>query len=370
VPARYVIRVFNTVDDIGKDSIDAISSDYFFTYGWFKSLEQQKDFRVSPFYVVAYKNGVLVAFVPCFIDLFDHYFSYGPYIVPFMRKLLNIGSRLGLCQKYVLLCYSPFCFRSKVLLDENSRDPLLLSLIYKKISEISRNERILFSSFLFVSEFDVLLTKTLKTFGYLRNPCPNTLYFDVQWSRFEDYLASQKNKRRKNIKREIKKFRESGLTVDGKSNLEELSERFSVLYANLFRKYNGDGLPYFRSSFFKNLVKFAGDRIKVFTAEKGGEIVAFSLFLRQKDTIDGFMFGFDYNSRTNTDFAYFNLTYYEPIRWAIQQKGIRKIFYRLGAENVKLRVGCKIEKIFSFTKCNNLLIASLARTYFKVKHKA
>jgi len=37
---------------------------------------------------------------------------------------------------------------------------------------------------------------------------------------------------------------------------------------------------------------------------------------------------------------------------------------------VKLRVGCKIEKNFSFTKCNNLLIASLARAYFKVKHKA
>jgi len=358
----YKLRVFNTVDDIGKDSIDAISSDGFFTYGWFKTLEEQKDFRISPFYIAAYNQDKLVAFAPCFFDLLDHYFSYGPHVFPFMNRFLNIGNRLGLWKKHVLLCYSPFCFRSKILIDETFRNPIIFALIYQKINEICRKERILFSSFLFVSEFDVLLAKTLQKFGYIRFPWLNTLYLDVHWSSFEDFLASLKHKIRKDIRREIRKFNQSGLTLERNSNIEELSERLSVLYTNLFRKYNRDKPSPYGPSFFRDLSRFAGDKIKLFTAKKGSEIIAFSLTLRQKNTLDGYMFGSDYNSRTKTDFAYFNLVYYEAIKWAIQE-GIRKIYYRLAAENVKMRIGCKPEKNSTFIKCHNALIAPLVQAY-------
>ena len=35
-------RVFKTVDEIGKDAIDSLVDDGFFTYGWFKTLETSK----------------------------------------------------------------------------------------------------------------------------------------------------------------------------------------------------------------------------------------------------------------------------------------------------------------------------------------
>lgn len=127
--AKYEVRVFNTIDGIGKEPIDVISNDPFFTYGWFKTLEEQKDFKIAPFYIAVYKQNNLVAFAPCFIDLFNHYFSYGPYVVPFMRSLLKIGNTLRLWKKQVLLCYSPFCFRSKIQVGENFRNPLVFALI-------------------------------------------------------------------------------------------------------------------------------------------------------------------------------------------------------------------------------------------------
>jgi predicted N-acyltransferase len=363
----YELRVFNAVDEISKDQIDAISNDPFFTYGWFKTLEEQKDFRISPFYIAAYNQSKLVAFAPCFVDSLNHYFSYGRQVIPLMKNILSIGNRLGLWNKHVLLCYSPFCFRSKILTDETFRNPIIFASIYKKINEICRKERILFSSFLFVSEFDDLITRSLENFGYIRFPWINTLYLDVPWSSFEAFLASFKCKTRKDIRREIRKFNQSGLTMEPNSNMEELSERLSVLYANMFRKYNRDKPSPYGASFFRSLSRFAEDKIKLFTAKKGGETVAFSLDLRHKDTIDGFMFGSDYNSRTKSDFAYFNLVYYEPIKWAIQE-GINKIFYRPASEYVKLRIGCKPEKNSSFVKCHNTLIAPLVRAYVNRKY--
>jgi predicted N-acyltransferase len=365
--SKYDVRVFNSVDDIGKDSIDEISSDAFFTYGWFKTLEKQKDFKTSPFYVAVYKEDKLVAFTPCFLDLFDHYSSYAPPVVPFMKKFLNISNRLGLWKKHVLLCYSPFCFRSKIITAKNFRNPIIFKLIYKKINEICRKEQILFSSFLFVSESDNLLAKTLQDFGYFRFSQVNTLHLDVRWPSFEVFLKSFKSKLRKDIRRQIRKFDENGLIVELNPKIEELSERLSMLRANVSRKYNDDKQHLFGTSFFTNLTRFAGDKIKLFAAKKGNEIVAFGLSLRHKDTLDGYMFGTDYKSRTNTDFAYFNVVYYEPIKWAIQN-GIKKIFYRLGAEDVKLRLGCKPENNLSFVKCHNALITPLVNAYINKKY--
>ena len=359
----YDLRVFRSIDAIDKDQIDSISNDSFFTYGWFKTLEEQKDFEISPFYVAAYKQDNLVAFVPCFIDLFDHFFYYGPYVIfPFMKRLLKIGNKLGLWQKHVLLCYSPFCFRSKVLVAEDSRDPLLFGLIIKKINEICRKERILFSSFLFVSQFDNLLAAALQKSRYSKFFRLNTLYLDVPWSSFEVYLVGCKYETRKDIRREIKKFSQSGLIVENNSNIEDLSERLSLLHANLSQKYNSHMTPRYGPSFFESLNKFAGDKIRLFTAKKGSTIVAYCLALKQKQTLDCYLFGSDYSFRTNTDFAYFNLAYYEPIKWSIQE-GIKRIFFRFAAENVKLRIGCKKEKIYSNVKCHNRSIGLLFSAY-------
>lgn len=363
----YELRVFNAIDEISEDQIDSISNDFFFTYSWFKTLEEQKDFKISPFYIAAYNQGKLVAFAPCFVDFLNHYFSYSRQVVPFMKKFLKVGSRLGLWKKHVLLCYSPFCFRSKILINETFKNATIFASICQKINEICRKEQIQFSSFLFVSDFDVLLAKTLQNFDYIRFPWMDTLYLDVHWPSFEAFLASFKCKIRKDIKRQIRKFNQSGLIIEKNPNIEELSERLSVLYANVFRKYNGNNPPPYRVSFFRNLCRYAGDKIKLFTAKKHGETVAFSLDLKHKDTVDGFMFGCDYNSRTQTDFAYFNLIYYEPIKWAIQE-GISKIFYRLAAENVKLRIGCKREKNWSFVKCHNAFIAPLVHAYVNKKY--
>ncbi|HCW08285.1 MAG TPA: hypothetical protein DGG95_13070, partial [Cytophagales bacterium] len=62
--------------------------------------------------------------------------------------------------------------------------------------------------------------------------------------------------------------------------------------------------------------------------------------------------------QTKTDFSYFNLGYYTPIKWGIEN-GVKKIYYRLTMEKIKLDRGCKPEKTYCFVKYHNRMLRVL-----------
>jgi predicted N-acyltransferase len=207
------------------------------------------------------------------------------------------------------------------------------------------------------------LTKNLHNMGYLRSPGTTTLYLDVKWSSFEDYLRSLKHKTRLNIRREIRKCAENGVTIE-KRELKDLTAKLSELLSNHILKYAKNAKNIFDPVFFSKLNEYARDKIKVFIAKKNNEVVGFSLFTQHEETLDAWMCGFDYNALTNTDFAYFNLAYYAPIRWAIDED-IKKIYYRRRSEKVKLDRGCKPERTYAFVKCHNALLGFLINMALK-----
>ncbi|MBT0159179.1 GNAT family N-acetyltransferase [Candidatus Bathyarchaeota archaeon A05DMB-2] len=359
------IKVFNFVDEIGKEAIDAIADDGFFTYGWFKTLEAS--FNIQPFYLAVYDEDRLLAFAPCFIDIFEHYFVYGPRIIPYMKKILDIGNRLGLCRNRVLLCYSPFCYRTKISFKKNCEEKLVLDLISKKIDEICKKERIVFSSFLFVSEFDAILNSSLENFGYTKFPWRRTLYLDLTWPNFEAYLQSLPKKIRLTIRREIKKYTASGATTERLSEFGKLADELSDLNACLLWKYDKSSKSLYDASFFRNLNEYVKGKANVFVARKNGELIGYLLSIRHNDVMDCYNCGFKYDALKDKDFRYFNIGYYVPIKWAMEE-GIKKIYYRFTAEKIKLKRGCKSERIYSFVKCHNKLLESLIYIYVQARH--
>ena len=66
------IEVYNTVDELGKESINSLSDDFFYTYEWFKTLETSKPFKIIPKYITISNEKKIVAIAPCFIQ-----YSYG-----------------------------------------------------------------------------------------------------------------------------------------------------------------------------------------------------------------------------------------------------------------------------------------------------
>lgn len=360
-------RVFKTIDEIGKDAINSLVDDPFFTYGWLRTLETSNPpIKLDPFYVTVYNDGKLAGFTPCFRDLAGQYFQYGPQVIPFMKKSLTLGNRLRIGQNHVLLCYSPWCFRTKVFSAEEQNEQIIRSLS-AAIDSICKMERIWFSSFLFVSEFDKDLMATLEKLGYHKFFWKNTLYIKVEWKNLDEYIKFLRTEFRHQVKKEIKSCFKNGITIEVVSDFKKLSRILSDLSYEQTTKYN-KWAQRLEPSFYETLYECAKDNVVVFLAKRHEEIIGFTLFIRKDNSADGFIAGFDYSLQKKSDFTYFNLAYYAPIKWAIEQ-GIQKIYYRWGSEDAKYKRGCKPEKIYSFVKSQNRLLNSQINNFALIKNK-
>lgn len=360
------IKVFKSINDLGRDAVNSIVDDGFFTYDWFKTLETAQPIKINPFYLTAFYKGQVVGFVPCFLDVTDEYFRYAPSVFPLMKKLLNIGNYLRISEGHVLLCYSPFCYRTKLFVKRGFNERLVTDSLLKEIHAFCKREKILFSCFLFVSEFDKSLSEILSNLKYHKFIFPLNLYYlPIEWNTFDDYVSSLKPKVRRKIKREITSCKQNGVAIQEIRDFKDLATRLSDLSSNLLIKYNETRL--YKRRFYESLSEYAKDRIKIFIATKRDVVIGFSLSIRQGKTLEVFHCGFDYKIQAKTDFTYFNLVYYSPIEWAIQED-IQKIYYRCSADKVKLRRGCKTERVFAFVKCHNRFVNSQLSNYVKIKN--
>jgi predicted N-acyltransferase len=362
------IKVFRDISNIGQEAIDTLVDDGFFTYGWLKTLELSKHTNLNPFYITAFNDDQLVAFTPCFHDLADGFFRFSPRLGQFLRKLLNLRSRFKIGKNHFLICYSPSCYRSKIFTRKNMDKTNLTKTLLAEIDDVCKKEKILFSSFLFVSEFDQNLSKQLRNSGYhqfLRTK--STFYIPIRWQNFEDYLLSLKYDVRKEVRRQLRRCRENGVTIDETTEFKDLSQVLSELSSNLFAKYNKKSL--YDSRFYEILNDlYIKGNAKLFIAKKKGTVVGFSLTLRHKGTLDAFNLGFNYKLQKKSDFTYFNVAYYYPIKWAIQE-GIKKIYYRYTNDKVKARRGCKPERSSTFIKCHNRYINFLISNFLKIRNR-
>jgi predicted N-acyltransferase len=209
----------------------------------------------------------------------------------------------------------------------------------------------------------------LQNFGYLKLLSRKTLYLDIKWSSFEDYLTSLGRNARHNIRKQIKNFKKSEAIIEEASEFKEFSETFSDLYSNLFSKYNQGAKNPYTASFFLKLYEYARDKTEVFVAKRNGEIVGFCFCLRQGDILDCFICGFNYDTLKRAASVYFNIGYYAPISWAIKE-GIKRIHYRMVAEEVKLRRGCQPEEAYELLRCQNRLIGLIFQLYTKIRSRS
>lgn len=364
--AGQEVRVSKTIDEIGKEAIDSIADDGFFTYGYFKTLETAKPFDIAPLYLAVYDGDKIIAAAPCYIELKNQVSASGNNS-PFARRMVGIIRHFGFYPDRMLVCSSPSSYHSKILVEKNFENKTILSQMCRKIDDICRKDRILFSSFPYVSEFENFLTDNLKDFGYLKFPSVSTSSLDVRWSSFEDYLGSlESHKIRTTVRREIKKCKESGVTVTEAHGFGDLAATLTNLHTGLFSKYNkGIGSPR-NASFFRGLSEYAKGKTRVLVAKRNSRIVGFSLSLQQKDTLDVHLCGFDYGTQTSTDFTYFNVVYYATIKMAIEE-GIKRVHYSIKSDRVKQKRGCKLERTYSFIKCHNRFLRPLYNLYKQKK---
>ena len=99
---------------------------------------------------------------------------------------------------------------------------------------------------------------------------------------------------------------------------------------------------------YKNLSEF----IKTFVAEKDGKIVGYLLAFFKNGVLYPKFIGLD-RMETKNVFAYFNLAYYDLIKWSIKSNETKKIYYGYASELVKLERGCQSHNGYCYYKLVN-----------------
>jgi predicted N-acyltransferase len=141
-------------------------------------------------------------------------------------------------------------------------------------------------------------------------------WFNRDYQSFDDFLASLRSSRRKNLKRERRMIAEQGVSLERKKGAEITDEEwqgFYQCYQSTYRKRSGhDG--YLNREFFDRLRATMSDQLMLVVARREEQIVASSLFLYDQNRLYGRYWG----ALQDVSCLHFEACFYQGIEFCIE----------------------------------------------------
>ena len=159
---------------------------------------------------------------------------------------------------------------------------------------------------------------------------------------FDGYLAHFRSQRRKALRAEVRRFAEAGCTVR-MGGAELLSDELALLQAATQTKYGHPTDAARTARWYARMRSELGRYTRVSVGRRGDDVLGFAIFYESGQELYGRAAGFDY-ARLGDEGSYFNVVYYEPIRYAAAA-GLRRINFGMEAYQAKLERGCTLETL-------------------------
>jgi predicted N-acyltransferase len=141
-------------------------------------------------------------------------------------------------------------------------------------------------------------------------------WFNRGYHSFDDFMATLRSSRRKNLKRERRHVEEQGVTVERKTAMDITDEEwdgFYYCYMDTYRKRSGhDG--YLNREFFECLRETMANRLMLVVARRNDEVVASSLFLFDSKRLYGRYWG----ALEDISCLHFEACFYQGIEFCIE----------------------------------------------------
>ena len=316
------------IEMIGKDSLP------FYQWEWLNALESSgstvPDQGWQPLHLALWRDETPVAVAPLFVK--GH--SYGEFV--FDQAFARLAADLGLRYYPKLLGMSPVSpvtgYRFHMLPGED--EVQLTTVLLQTIDRFCENNGILSCNFLYV---DPSWRPLAEAAG-----CAVWLNQQSLWSRgndqsFDDYLQGFNANQRRNIKRERKAVAKAGVMVTpltGDQLDGELLEIMYQFYEQHCSQWGPWGSKYLEQGFFASLADQYRENIVLFSAHRGDprDPVAMSLCVRDATRLWGRYWG----THEQIDCLHFEVCYYAPIEWALQQ-GIKSFDPGAGGSHKRRR---------------------------------
>jgi len=357
------VDVCRRIAEVGRERwrqlLDAGS--LYLSYEWLSSVEGS--LAPESYYVTAWEGDRLLAAIPAYLIADPKtYAFYNPAelvlaeatvetLAPYLddrpraayRALRSalVSRRADLYPS--LVCASPYGYLAW-LCHRPGLPPALLDQVRRslldEVAALAARLHAPCRAFLYVPDGkDPALERALRTTGYQAAALSGECTLDVTWPSFDAYLDTRPGHRRREFRREIARFQDTGHAIRI-GDASALDRRLADLQAQLSRKYGGRGDPDRIELGFRRATAHLGPFIRPFTVFKAAEPVGFALFYQRDNQLYCKQAGFDY-AREGA-YRYFNVIFYEPIRYAIRE-GVHTIQYGSESYEAKLRRGCGLE---------------------------
>ncbi len=320
--ASLTARWHRSIHEIPQSQWEALLAEHanpFYRWSWLEALENSgsvaPDQGWQPLHLSLWRGEEsLIAVAPLYLK--GH--SYGEFI--FDQSFARLAGDLGLRYYPKLIGMSPVSpvqgYRFHIHPDENAQDITVMML--RLIDEFAARNNILSCNFLYVDPLWQPLAEAAGCAGWVNH---QSLWSAEGQKDFSDYLAGFNANQRRNIKRERKAVSQAGLVVTpltGSALTPELLVRMHSFYEQHCARWGPWGSKYLQGSFFERLVDPAlAQHVVLFSAHRGDpfEPVAMSLCVQD----DCHLWGRYWGSEEDIDCLHFEVCYYAPIEWALQQ---------------------------------------------------
>lgn len=366
----------SSLRDLPRKSWDDLNVEScYLTYDWLVAVETS--FRVQTRYaLVLDEAGRLLAAAPCYVVSPSSTRNYNPLLIASGSHLDGAAASVLApserreyedCRQ-LLSAVSARFFPALVSTTLEGQGPGLVTrraldtddkhyallLLQEAISKLGEELGCATTSVLYLdpsSEAHAILEEA----GYVRVALKSRAYLNLVWRDFSEYLSSTSAHRRTSIRREIRVFDRSRLSVEVRTLQDVPSETLARLLANVQAKYHG---PQERAR-VSNYVEYIeylksvplGNRIYLAIAD--GEVAGFSLLFEHGSAWFMRIVGFEY-ALLGKDYAYFNSFFYHPIADALRA-GVQRIDYGLGSLESKRARGCHVLRTWGYLRTGELL---------------
>ncbi len=311
-----------SISEISKEDwerLAGINQIPFFQWDWLKALENSNSVinknGWQPIFLSAWRANSIIGLAPLYLK--SH--SYGEFI--FDNIFAQIAFDLGLNYYPKIVGMSPLSPVQgfKFFCSEEEDEEQLTKLLINKIDTFAINNNILSANFLYI---DSSWKQSAKKANCLEWINEKSLLSLQGYDDFNSYLQRFNANQRRNIKRErnaIKKEEIEISTISGNAITSIEMDLMYYFYKKHCAKWGVWGSKYLTPEFFKELSKECNKKnLVLFSAKRktSSKTLAMSLCVKNKDMLWGRYWGSD----EEIDCLHFELCYYSPIEWAIQNK--------------------------------------------------
>ena len=312
---NYRTRIISSLSDIGPVSWNELvasqeTSNPFLSYAFLDALHRTGCASVAsgwqPQYLTLWKEERLEAAMPLYVK--QH--SYGEYV--FDWAWADAYQRHGLQYYPKLLSAIPFTPVSGSRL--MARNGSAMQALVQALRNLQEQSGLSSTHILFPPEEQARL---LQASGFMLRSGVQFHWLNPGYGSFEEFLATLDRKKRKNIRAERRKVRESGIgfrRVRGEQATESDWRFFKRCYDRTYAAHYST--PYLNLDFFLRIGAAMSGNLLLIIAERDGRAIASSLVVHDERTLYGRYWG----AIEDVPCLHFETAYYQPLEFCIDRK--------------------------------------------------